>query len=109
MSWHPEATVGLSEDGPNFASGGADGSVHLWSLKGGLPVVSLEGHSSRVSSTSFHGSGRYLGTAGFDMCWKLWDLETGQELLLQEGHSREVYCIRFQNDGSLAASGYIYD
>jgi U4/U6 small nuclear ribonucleoprotein PRP4 len=31
-AWHPSATVGMSEDGLNFATGGGEGEVKLWSL-----------------------------------------------------------------------------
>ena len=31
-AWHPSATVGMSESGLNFATGGGEGDVKLWSL-----------------------------------------------------------------------------
>lgn len=33
-AWHPSATVGMSSDGLNFATGGGEGNVNLWSLDG---------------------------------------------------------------------------
>ena len=33
-AWHPNATVGASDDAVNFASGGGEGDVKLWSLSG---------------------------------------------------------------------------
>jgi len=31
-AWHPTATVGMSEEGVNIATGGGEGDVKLWSL-----------------------------------------------------------------------------
>lgn len=31
-AWHPQATIGLSESATNFATGGGEGDVKLWSL-----------------------------------------------------------------------------
>jgi len=108
LSWYPGATLpeaGVSPDAVNLASGGADGQVHLWSLKQDTPITTLSGHSQRVARVEFHPSGRYLASASDDTSWRLWDVETSSELLLQEGHSRGVYAVGFNTDGSLLASG----
>ena len=107
LSWYPGATLperGVSEDSVNLASGGAEGAVHLWSLKKDTPIASLQGHSQRVCRVEFHPSGRYLASASEDTTWRLWELESTSEILLQEGHSRGVYAISFNMDGSLLAS-----
>ncbi|KAK8846690.1 hypothetical protein IAR55_005777 [Kwoniella newhampshirensis] len=104
-AWHPQATVGMSEEGLNFATGGGEGSVKLWSLSSDKPLATLSGHENRVGRVAFHPSGAYLGSAGFDGTWRLWDAATHQELMVQEGHSKEVYALTFQDDGALAASG----
>lgn len=67
----------------------------------------MKGHQARVCRVAFHPSGEYVASASFDTTWRLWDVNTSEELLLQEGHSKEVYCVEFQNDGALAASGYV--
>lgn len=107
LSWYPQATLpeaGVSPDAVNLASGGAEGSVHLWSLNQENPLSTLQGHSQRVCRVEFHPSGRYLASASEDTSWRLWDVEHAKELLLQEGHSRGVYSISFNTDGSLLAS-----
>jgi U4/U6 small nuclear ribonucleoprotein PRP4 len=120
LAWHPTATLSASPDALNFASGGGEGTVKLWSLTGQVacpwagrtltnrdkPLGTLTGHTNRVGRIAFHPSGAYLGSASFDGTWRLWDVETKQELLIQEGHSKEVYALAFQDDGALAASGY---
>jgi len=108
ISWFPGSTLPgttVSEDAVNLASGGAEGKVHLWSLKQETPVATLEGHNSRVVRVEFHPSGKYLASASDDTTWRLWDVNTTTELLLQEGHSRGVFALGFNGDGSLLASG----
>lgn len=63
----------------------------LWSLESQQPLQILKGHTHRIHKIAFHPSGRYIGTASFDMTWRLWDVETGKDLLEQEGHSRYLY------------------
>ncbi|KAK1972735.1 WD domain-containing protein [Colletotrichum sublineola] len=107
ISWYPGSTLpesNVSPDTVNLASGGAEGSVHLWSLNQDTPLSTLTGHGGRVSRVEFHPSGRYVASASDDTTWRLWDVETTAELLLQEGHSRGVYSVSFNADGSLLAS-----
>ncbi|KAK7487244.1 hypothetical protein BaRGS_00021472 [Batillaria attramentaria] len=92
--FHPQATVGLSDNACCMASCGHDGSVKLWNLISEEPVADIEGHAPyRVSRLAF------------DNSWRLWDLEAQEEVLHQEGHSKPVYDISFQKDGALALTG----
>lgn len=107
IGWFPGATIpssAVSKSTVNFASGGGEGNVNLWSLEQETPLATLQGHSGRVCRTEFHPSGKYLATASYDTTWRLWDVESTTELLLQEGHSKEVYTVSFSEDGSLLAS-----
>jgi U4/U6 small nuclear ribonucleoprotein PRP4 len=102
ISWKPGDTSEIQ-----LATGGAEGTIHLWSLDQDTPKGSLQGHSQRVCRVEFHPSGRYLASASEDTSWRLWDverLEATSEVLLQEGHSRGVYAVSFNSDGSLLAS-----
>ncbi|KIP08836.1 hypothetical protein PHLGIDRAFT_116960 [Phlebiopsis gigantea 11061_1 CR5-6] len=105
VAWHPQATLGQSEDAVNLVSGAGDLNLHLWSLNSEIPLSTLSGHQDRVCRVAFHSSGSYVASASFDSTWRLWDVATSKELLLQEGHSKEVYSVEFQNDGALVASG----
>jgi len=107
ISWFPGSTLEgstVSADSINFASGGGEGDVNLWSLSSETPISTLSGHSGRVCRVAFHPSGNYLASASYDTTWRLWDVNTSTELLLEEGHSREVYNVSFNQDGSLIAS-----
>lgn len=128
VAWHPQATLTQSEDAVNLVSGGGDLNIHLWSLNRSAylapspclsliiiyvlyfsetPLATLSGHQGRICRVAFHPSGNYVASASFDTSWRLWDVNTSKELLLQEGHSQEVYSVEFQDDGALAASGYV--
>ncbi|KAJ1961252.1 hypothetical protein GGI12_003346 [Dipsacomyces acuminosporus] len=104
LSFNPQATLGLSEDAANFASGAADCNIYLWSLAKETPIGKLQGHASRVVHVDHHPSGKYLGSASYDGSWRLWDIARETELLLQEGHSREVFALKFQGDGALVGT-----
>lgn len=107
IAWYPGATLpehGVSPDSVNLASGGAEGSVHLWSLNSDTPLATLP-HASRVCRVEFHPSGRFVVSASDDTSWRLFDVAEQKELLLQEGHSRGVYTVSFSTDGSLLVSG----
>ena len=109
IDWYPGVTLPSSDEMKDsstiqLASGGGEGSVHLWNMAKETPIATLNGHSSRVVRTVFHPSCQYLASASYDTTWRLWDLTTQSELLLQEGHSKEVYTVSFNQDGSLLAS-----
>lgn len=107
ISWIPGATLPDSPVGPsvtNLASGGGEGTIHIWALDQETPLSTLHGHSGRVCRVEFHPSGQYLASASYDTTWRLWDVSRSTELMLQEGHSREVYTVSFSQDGSLCAS-----
>lgn len=99
VNWNPFGDL--------ITAGGEEGSVKLFgygsdSLK---ELTTFNGHEYRVTDSKFHPSGKFIGSASFDMTWRLWDIETREELLLQEGHGKELYSIGFQRDGSLVCSG----
>ncbi|KAJ1797223.1 hypothetical protein LPJ59_003270, partial [Coemansia sp. RSA 2399] len=101
---HANGPADSANGSVDFASGGADKCIFLWSLAKETPIGTLAGHANRVVHVDFHPSGQYLGSASYDGTWRLWDVATERELLLQEGHSRELFCLRFQCDGSLVAT-----
>lgn len=94
-----------------IAVAGNSGPVYLYNLSEsmdsssrGRPVSKMSGHEQRVARVAFHPTGRFLGSASYDLTWRLWDVETGQELVTQEGHSKEVFTIKFHPDGSLCGT-----
>jgi U4/U6 small nuclear ribonucleoprotein PRP4 len=88
----------------NFATGGADDKVHLWSLNSDKPLHTLSGHLGRINNIAYHPQHNYIASTSFDKTWCLWDMETGKELLCQGGNSRAVYGVAFHADGALVCT-----
>ncbi|KAJ5068676.1 u4/u6 small nuclear ribonucleoprotein prp4 [Anaeramoeba ignava] len=90
-----------------FATSSLDSTIKLWSLTKEESLMTLKGHTDRISKIAIHPTGKYLGSTSFDKTWKLWDIETGKTILTQPGHTHEVYAIDFHCDGSLVCTaGY---
>lgn len=71
----PVAALAVSPDGASLASASWDGSVRLWPLSGGEPLV-LEGHRGNVNAVAFLSDGT-LASAGHDAAIILWPPERG--------------------------------
>jgi WD40 repeat protein len=103
--------ISLSPDGTGLASGGADGSVRLWTLESGRdakPRARLRGHEGEVNSVSWSPDGRRLASGSADATIRLWtlDSESGSEQqTVLKGHDGGVNSISWSPDGSRLASG----
>jgi hypothetical protein len=96
--------VAFSPDGRRLASASYDGTVKLWDADTGQEVLTLRGHSGRVTSVAFSPDGRRLASANDDGTVMLWDAATGQEVLTLRGHSYSVGSVAFSPDGRRLAS-----
>lgn len=105
----PVTALALSPNGKTLAVGGADGSVRLWDLDGGLlnERATLKGHSRAVTALAFALDGNTLASGGWDRTVQLWDLRSGEvkKRAVLEGHSLKVLALAFAPDGKTLASG----
>jgi WD40 repeat protein len=125
MESHPGGVwgVALSADGELLATGGADGTVRLWSLASlgdrrdtmlGMqetsivsPMATLEGHTSGVWRVALSSDGQLLISAGADGTVRLWEPGTGRLVAILQGHTHAgaIWGLALSADGTLLASG----
>ena len=79
--------------------------MKVWDAATGQQILTLKGHTGRVSSVVWSPDGRHLASAGLDQTVKVWDAATGQETLTLKGHTSLVTTVAFSPDGQRLASG----
>jgi WD40 repeat protein len=76
----------------------------VWELKSGRELLTLEGHTGKVSAVVVTPDGRRAVSASWDGTLKVWELESGHELRTLEGHADLVNAVAVAPDGRWAIS-----
>ncbi len=105
---HPAAikTLALSPDSAQLATTGEDWKVHLWDVKTGKAIRSLD-HPSAVNAVAFSPDGKRLASAGGTL--RLWDAYTGELLHADSKDLGSVNLLIFSPNGKILASGGEWD
>jgi WD40 repeat protein/serine/threonine protein kinase len=98
------ARVAFSPDGNQVASAGFNGIAKVWDAATGENLLTLEGHTSHVSSVVFSPDGLLLATACHDGKVRLFDAASGHRTRVLEGHRDGVFSVAFSSDGKRLAS-----
>ncbi|KAJ5184803.1 hypothetical protein N7472_009643, partial [Penicillium cf. griseofulvum] len=100
----PMMWIAWSQDGSRLASASRDNIVKIWDPVTGQCTLSLEGHSTSVSSVSWSQDGKQLASVSLDNTVRIWDPATGHCASTLRGQSGWVKSIVWTQDGSRLAS-----
>ena len=87
-------------DGKQIASGDLDGRIWVWDVATGKDLLSLEGHTAKVSALAFSPDGKRIASASRDDTVRVWDVATGKDLFALKGESNFVDSVAFSPDGA---------
>lgn len=85
-------TVAINERSDIVASGSADKTIKVWSLRIGNLLRTLKGHNGSIRGVAIAPDGSVIVSASEDKTLKVWDF-SGNLLHTLEGHSDFVYAV----------------
>jgi WD40 repeat protein len=92
-------------DVPRLASASHDGTVRIWDVRSGDPIVARLDHTNGVRCVAFSPDGQLLASGGYDRVVKVWDTQTWKVLYEQPDLTGCVKRLAFSPDGRLLAWG----
>lgn len=96
--------ISYGPSGTRIVTGTNDGTAFVWSLPSEQKLLTLDGHSQRVFSTSFSPDGELLATGGGEGTTVVWNLDTGEQMSRLSGPAPGVvFAAEFAPDGSRLA------
>lgn len=90
-----------------LATGGAEGGVKVWDLRGGYVTHSFTGHGGVISALAFHveGNNWKLASGSEDCKIRIWDLvKSKSNAILDGGHVSVIRGLEFNEDGTYLLS-----
>lgn len=100
-------SLALSADGRFARTAGADGTVRVWDVAGGLdssPVHTLSGHRGPVTMLAPCAEDRFTLSCGQDGTVRVWDLVAGTCLRTLSGHNGAAVWLGVSGDARTAVS-----
>ncbi|HEY3898589.1 MAG TPA: protein kinase [Chthoniobacter sp.] len=102
--------VSTSADGTRIVSGGADGEIAVWQIRGLVPQWRVAAHAGAVQAVSWYPAGKLIASGGADGCVRVWDTEShGKVAELRVGNGQRVRAVAWKpaDDGhpTLAIGG----
>ena len=82
---HRRPSASFSPDGSQIVTGSRDHTAKVWDAKSGAELLTLKGHTGRVTSASFSPDGSRIVTGSEDETAKVWDAKSGAEVLTTQG------------------------
>lgn len=91
-----QLALGFSPDGRRFATGGADGVLHVFDTQTGEPLATMSGHGAEILAIAFSPDGSRLASAGLDRVIRIWDAKTYEQLAALAGHTGHISMLDWQ-------------
>ena len=97
-------SMAVSADSHCVAIGVENGSIYVWQVPTGDPLLTISAHDTYIFALTFSPDGRTLISGGMDGCVKFWDTKTGNcwQTLQAEG---AIWSLAFSPDGQWLAIG----
>ena len=106
MAFSPDGSMLASaQAAPGVGRESLDYLVHVWDVRTGDKVKTLEGHVADVNCVVFSPDSTLLASGSENGTIRLWDADTGKQLETYKGHTDAVNSIAFSPDGKTLASG----
>ena len=96
--------IAFAPDGRRLATVGDDGSVRIWDVATAETLMTLKGHTRRVTSVAFSPDGECLASTAPDSSIRISSARTGAPLAVLHVPAIGVNAIAFSPDGARLAS-----
>ncbi|KAH7907352.1 hypothetical protein BJ138DRAFT_1014627, partial [Hygrophoropsis aurantiaca] len=102
-----QVAVAFSSNGKQVVSGSHDGTICIWDVYTGNPVIEpLTGHTGYVTSVAFSPDDKQVVSGSHDGTICIWDTHTGSLMIDPlTGHTGQVTSVAFSPDGKQVVSG----
>ncbi len=96
-----------SGDGQQLVSGGCDGRIIWWSVRGDAPSIlrKIDAHAGWIRGVAISSDNATLASVGNDKIVRLWSMATGEKICELAGHDRHIYSVLFHPDGTRLVTG----
>jgi WD40 repeat protein len=94
----PVGSVLFSPEGHRLVTASTDGTIRLWDVATGRPLIAPLPGCQAVGAVQFSPDGRRLVTANWDQTARVWDTATGRQLAVVRAGSW-VHFVAFSPDG----------
>jgi len=96
-----------SIDGQQLVSGGCDGKIIWWSVKGETQAIvrKIDAHLGWIRGVAISPDNTTLASVGNDKIVRLWSMTSGEKICELPGHERHIYSVLFHPSGAQLVTG----